>query len=259
MGLEESSVHLYSRKVLIKQNCRELLPQWLRFVKGIVDCEDIPLNISREGFQDSALIARIRHILTTRIIRMLLSEAEKEPRQYIIWSEEFTQFIKEGLATDRDHMREIAPLARFWRSGRDQMISLNDYVDSMIPGQKAIYYLFCPSKEAAEQSPYMDAFKPKGIPVLFSYHHVDEMIFRNMADFKGHKFVNIESSIDELDKENISTTEYNEKAGVPEEDLNTFVEWVKNELGTKVKNVVISHRLRDSPAVVIGEMSSAMR
>ena len=259
MGVENTGVSLYSKKVLIQQNCAELLPSWLRFVKGVVDCEDIPLNISREVFQDSALISRLRHIVTTRVIRLLLSESEKNDREYNHWIEEFGQFVKEGMATDQEYSRELAPLARFWVSGTEDVISLPQYIDMMKEGQKNIYYLFSPNKEAAEHSPYMDAFKPKGIPVLYSHHHVDEMIFRQMNDYKGHKFVNIEQSLEGLEKDQVSTTEYDENKGVPEHDLNPFTEWVANELGSKVKKVIISHRLVEAPAMVVGEMSSAMR
>jgi len=112
------------------------------------------------------------------VIRILLSESEKNDRAYNHWIEEFGQFVKEGMATDQEYSRELAPLARFWVSGNDEVVSLPQYIDMMKEGQKNIYYLFSPNKEAAESSPYMDAFKPRGIPVLFSHHHVDEMIFR---------------------------------------------------------------------------------
>lgn len=264
VGAEESEIHLYSRKVLIKGRCRELLPSWLRFVKGIVDCEDIPLNISRETYQDTALMARIRDILTRRIIKLLNEEANRNETSYDHWYEDFGNFIVEGMALDSGYNKEIAPLARYRWTESDSNVSLPNYIKHMVPGQKKIYYIFATNRENALSSPYMEPFKPKNVPVLISAQHIDEMIFKQMNEYQGYKIVNIESSLDNLDRELLEIQEYDSSTGLPEDDIVPFIEWIKNELskiysGPTVNKVVISSRLKENPAMVIGDMPSAMR
>lgn len=264
IGAEESEIHLYSRKVLIKGRCRELLPNWLRFVKGVVDCEDIPLNVSRETYQDSALMARIRDILTRRVIKLLTEEANRNEVSYDHWYEDFGNFIVEGMALDSGYSKEIAPLARYKWTESDSNVSLPNYIKQMVPGQKKIYYIFAANRDAALSSPYMEPFKPKNVPVLISSQHIDEMIFKQMNEYQGYKIVNIESSLDNLDRELLEIQEYDSSKGIPEDDIVPFTEWIKNELsnlysGPIVTKVVISNRLKENPAMVIGDMPSAMR
>lgn len=256
---EEPSVDLYSKKVLIKSKCKELFPQWLRFLRGVVDCADIPLNVSRETHQDSVLMNRINAILTAKIIKALQDEAKRSEEAYMNWYDDFGNFIVEGLAIDASNTRELAPLARFSWSLDATMVPLSTYIEHMKEDQTKIYYLFTPSRDFGLNSPYLEPFNLKGIPVIFSLHHIDEMIFRSMQDFQGHKFVNIESSMEELEDAQVQKAEYDREKGVPEEDLVAFTEWVKNELTPYVSKVVPSKRLRDSPAIIVGEMPSAMR
>ena len=259
LAQEDYTIDLYSRKVLIKHKCIDLLPQWLRFMKGVVDCEDIPLNISRETYQDSALMERIRGILTRRILKQLQEKASQNEADYNSWYSDFGNFIVEGMALDMQNNREIAPLARYNWSLDSNMVSLSKYIENMAPGQNKIYYLFSANREHALNSPYLEPFIPKNIPVILSHQHIDEMIFRSLGDYQGYKIVNIESSLDSLDKDQLETSEYNSESGIPEDDLVPFTDWVRNELKPGVEKVVVSHRLRDSPAVVVGEMPSAMR
>lgn len=256
---ESLEVSLYSRKVLITPNCSSLLPNWLRFMKGVVDCEDISLNVSRETFQDSAMMAKIKAILTKKVLKFLNEEANKDEDGFMRWYKEFGHFLVEGMAIDTEHSRDIMSLTRYNWSSDENMVTLDRYIASMKEGQNKIYYLFTPNREIGLESPYLETFIPKGIPVIFSYQHVDEMIFRNMGDFKGHKFVNIESAIENLDKQNMETQNYDSVNGIPEADLVPFTEWVKNECKPIVDKVIISTRLKDSPAVVIGDMPSALR
>ena len=259
LGQEEMEVSLYSRKVLIQGKCKDLLPHYLRFVKGVVDCEDIPLNISRETYQDSALIARIRDLLTTRVIKFLGEQAARNEDTYNDWVGQFGHFIKEGMGGDSQHSKEIAVLARFSWSLEPGYLSLTKYIEKMKPNQRKIYYLFAGNREAAMSSPYLEPFLPKEVPVLFCYYHVDELIFRNMGDYQGYKFTNIETALDTSDKEFLQVAEYDKDAGIPEEDLVPFTNWVQKELTPFVKKVLVSTRLTGSPAIVTGDMTSAVR
>ena len=162
MSVEDFDINLYSRKVLIKAKARELLPIYLRFVKGVVDCEDIPLNISRENYQDSALIARLRNLLTKRVLRLLDDESKRDPQSYLMWYQDFQNFIKEGLYSDPDNFDDLVKLARFEASWTKNFVTLDDYVQKMKPGQESIYFIQAQNRELAESSPYMDPFKGTG-------------------------------------------------------------------------------------------------
>lgn len=143
---ESSEVHLYSRKVLIKEKCSELLPQYLRFVKGVVDCEDIPLNISRENYQDSGLIMKLRNVLTRRVIKLIDDEAKRDPEAYKKWYGDFGHFIKEGITVDQDNRDPLFRLLRVntKKQGIKTWLSLDDYVDNMKDGQEKIYFIVNP-------------------------------------------------------------------------------------------------------------------
>jgi HSP90 family molecular chaperone len=141
MGQEKIAISLYSRKVLIKDNCQELLPNYLRFVKGVVDCEDLPLNISRETYQDSSLIFKLRNVITRRVLKMLEDESKRDPKKYNMWIREFSQFLKEGLTMDQDNKDAILRLMRYKGSFTQDDISLDDYVSKMNEGQEKIYYI----------------------------------------------------------------------------------------------------------------------
>jgi TNF receptor-associated protein 1 len=162
MSQEEMEIHLYSRKVLIKAKCRELLPNWLRFVKGVVDCEDIPLNISRENYQDSALMSKLRTVLTKRVIKLLDENAKKDEESYLSWYANFHLFLKEGMASDQDNADQIIHLMRYNSNFSDKQISIDDYVKQMKPNQKKIYFILGPNKEGCERSAYMESFKGTG-------------------------------------------------------------------------------------------------
>ena len=231
----------------------------MRFIKGVVDCEDIPLNISRETFQDSALMNKVKEILANKVLKFLLDESIRNEESFSSWYEEFGQFFLEGMATDQNHSKDILPLLRYsWNIDSNQ-VSLKKYIQHMKPGQNRIYYLYAVNRQNAEDSPYLESFRPKNIPVLFSHVAVDEMIFRSQGDFQGHKFVNIETAIENIEKDQIEGCQYDSNIGIPEAELVPFTEWVSKELAPKVSKVVMSSRLKESPAVVVGEMPSALR
>ena len=134
---ETQDVHLYSRKILIKEKCSELLPHYLRFIKGVVDCEDLPLNISRENYQDSSLITKLRNVLTRRAIKMIDDEAKRDGEKYKNWYKDFGNFLKEGIAVDNDNKEALFRLLRFEtrKLGERKYISLDDYIENMVEGQ----------------------------------------------------------------------------------------------------------------------------
>lgn len=143
MQQESQDIHLYSRKVLIKEKCGELLPHYLRFVKGVVDCEDLPLNISRENYQDSGLITKLRNVLTRRVIKLIDDEAKRDPEKYKRWFADFQMFIKEGISVDHENKDALFRLLRFEsrNNGARKLISIEDYIKNMKDDQEKIYFI----------------------------------------------------------------------------------------------------------------------
>ena len=141
MMSEDMKIDLYSRKVLIKASCKELIPNYLRFVKGIVDCEDIPLNISRESYQDSNLISKLRNVVTRRILKFIEDEMKRDPRDYENWFNDFQIFLKEGVMTDNENQEQLLRLMRYHSTKATNSVSLDEYIKSMKEGQKKIYFI----------------------------------------------------------------------------------------------------------------------
>eukprot|EP00825_Cyclidium_porcatum_P027543 TRINITY_DN2965_c0_g1_i4.p2 TRINITY_DN2965_c0_g1~~TRINITY_DN2965_c0_g1_i4.p2 ORF type:complete len:764 (-),score=161.39 TRINITY_DN2965_c0_g1_i4:504-2795(-) len=281
---EDLDVHLYSRKVLIKQKCKEILPNYFRFLKGVVDCEDLPLNISRENYQDSALMNKLKQVMTKRIIKLLQEEAESNPANYLKWYNEFQIFIKEGVAMDFENQSELLKLCRYYCNYTSEFITIQDYIKKMGKDQKKIYYLLGPSREHCLSSPYMEPFRDTEIPVLFLTIHIDEMVFRQLEKYQDFKFCNLENDFSELQKDLFKEAEQSKtdgkkpeeqkqqdqqkkkpkqtketKVGVPEEDYTPFCLWIRNELQPLVTKVSVSKTLRDSPAIIVSNISSGMR
>ncbi len=177
MEQERGEVSLYSRRVLIKKDCKEvLLPRFLRFVKGVVDCEDIPLNISRETFQDSALMAKLRNFLTKRVIKLIKDEAEKHPEEYVKWFKTFAIFIKEG-SLDPEFRKDMVDLNRYEFNTEEGYFSLKDYVAKKRNTQDVIFYATAASRTVAVDNPYIYPLTKNGIPVLITNTPVEEFIF----------------------------------------------------------------------------------
>ena len=260
---EQQDLHLYSRKVLIKEKCGELLPHYLRFVKGVVDCEDLPLNISRENYQDSGLIIKLRNVLTRRVIKLIDDEAKRDPEGYKRWYENFAQFLKEGIAVDSDNKEALFRLLRInsKNNGAKAYISLDDYIEKMKEGQQKIYYLVNNQFDLGMKSPFMEPFKDSDLDVIILTNNVDEILFQQTQDYKGKRFVSIESNFEEIQKDlgNKSEMESLERSRIPENDISNFCIWLKEELKDSIGKVTISKRLKDTPAIVTGNMSSSMR
>jgi len=259
-GRMEPGVSIYSRKVLIRQHDEDILPGWLRFVRGIVDSEDLPLNISRETTQDRALMNKLRRVITGRFLKFLLEQAEKDPDKYLEFWKTFGVFLKEGLATDFTDRDDLAKLLRFESSKSEpgKMVSLTEYVDRMKPGQEAIYFIFGPSRAAIEAGPYLEAFRAADIEVLYTQEPVDDFALSNLGQFEGKNLVSADQA--ELDipapppKEGMESLEYDQ--------IREITAWFKEVLGERVNEVRESSRLVESPAIILdldGIMTGSMQ
>ncbi|XP_012691734.2 heat shock protein 75 kDa, mitochondrial [Clupea harengus] len=258
-----SSVALYSRKVLIQTKAADILPKWLRFLRGVVDSEDIPLNLSRELLQESTLIRKLRDVLQQRVIRFFLDQSKKDPEKYARFFEDYGLFMREGIVTtaEQDVKEDIAKLLRFESSAlpAGQQTSLMEYSSRMQAGTRNIYYLCAPNRHLAEHSPYFEAMKQKDMEVLFCYEQFDELTLLHLREFDKKKMISAETDIvvDHYKEEKFQDVKpESEKLTEPEaEDL---MAWMRNSLGSKVTNVKITPRLETHPAMItVLEMGAA--
>ncbi|MCZ6675366.1 MAG: molecular chaperone HtpG [Verrucomicrobia bacterium] len=243
----ESEVALYCRKVLIDAEPKGLFPEWLRFLKGVVDSEDLPLNISRETMQDSALIQKLNLVLTKRYLKQLEEEAKKRPETYETFWNTFGNFIKEGVTSDFTHKDKLTKLLRFESSLTDKgkLTSLADYVSGMKEEQKEIYYLQGTSRETIENGPYLEAFKARNLEVLFVYQPIDEFVMNHVREFEGKTLVSADQ--DEIELESVTQKDADE--ALPQDEADKLCGWLKETLGERVESVRASDRLIESPAM----------
>jgi TNF receptor-associated protein 1 len=248
-GRMETGVNLYCKKVLIQEQAKDIVPEWLRFVKGVVDSEELPLNISRETMQDSALVAKLNKVVTSRFLRFLNEQAKNEPDKYKEFWQNFNMFIKEGAANDYTHRQELVKLLRFESSktGADELVSLADYVERMPEGQAAIYYVNGPTREVIEAGPYLEVFRDKDYEVLYTHEAVDDYVLGLLGEYEGKKLISADQA--ELDLGGESSGDKNE--ALPEEEAKELNSWLKEILGNKVTEVRASKRLVDSPAILL--------
>ena len=248
-------VKLYVKRIFIMEATEKLMPQYLRFVKGVIDSSNLPLNVSREILQDSKAVEAIRSGTVKKILSSLEGMAKKKPDDYEKFWGEFGRVLKEGPAEDFTNREKIAELLRFSTTNDDsdkQSASFDDYVSRMKPEQESIYYIIADSFMAAKNSPHLEIFKKKNIEVLLLGDRVDEWLISNLTEFKSKKFQSIAKGDLDLGKlENESEKGKNKKI---EEKAKTLIEKIKISLGGKVKDVKVTHRLTDSPAcLVVGE------
>ena len=245
----EPSVALYCRKVMIDAHPKELLPEWLRFLKGVVDSEDLPLNISRETMQDSALVGKLNTVITKRFLKFLEEEAQKDSESWQKFYEQFAIFLKEGAAMDFAHKEQITRLLRFESSvgEKGKMTSFADYVSRMGSEQKEIYYIVGANRESIENGPYMEGFKARGIEVLYCTDAVDEYVMNSIREFDGKKLMAADSA-------DVKLGELPDKpadGALEPGELEALSEWLKKELGENVESVSGSERLVDSPVLAV--------
>jgi TNF receptor-associated protein 1 len=246
-GKVEGGVALYCKKVLIDPEPKGLLPDWLRFVKGVVDSADLPLNISRETMQDSALVRKLNGVISKRIIKMFEKEAEADPAKYRTFYGKFERFFKEGIATDYANKDALAKLLRFETSMTEagEVCSLTDYAGRMKDGQETIYYLVGQNRDQIESGPYVEAFKARGLEVIYFTDAVDEYVVDSLGEFDGKKLASIRhAGADLADLETEGET-------LSEDEVSALCDFLKEELGSGVTKVSSGKRLVDSPVIAL--------
>jgi molecular chaperone HtpG len=245
---------LYVRRVFIMDDAAQLLPAYLRFVRGIVDSSDLPLNISREILQQSRDIDAIRAGNTKRVLDLLQDLAEKEKDKYATFWKEFGRVLKEGVAEDHANRERIAKLLRFSSThdeAPDQRVSLADYLGRMKPGQDRIYYVTADTWRAARSSPHLEIFRKRGIEVLLLHERIDEWLVASLPEYEGKPLLSV--SRGELDLGKISS---DEGAKEPDHEIGAHAELLrglKRALGDKVKDVRVSTRLTQSPSCLVAD------
>lgn len=251
-GRMEPGVALYCRKVLIDSEPKNLLPDWLRFLRGVVDSADLPLNISRESMQDSSLIQKLNKVITKRFLKLLEDKAAKEPETYDDFWSKFGLFLKEGVTTDFTHREQLLKLLRFESSYTEdgKTTSLADYLSRAHENQKEIYFLSGPSRESIENGPYLEAFKARNIEVLYMIEPVDEFVTNHARSFEEKNFVSADS--DELDLNAIAPeTDSDKSEALESETSEALCQFIKESLGESVGEVKASDRLIGSPAMIV--------
>ena len=259
------SLNLHVKRVFIQDDCNELLPLYLRFVKGVVDGDDLPLNVARESLQNNPVMAKIRQTLVRRVLRLLGEMAKDRPADYRTFWQSFGMVLKEGVARDFENKDDVAGLLRYRSSlsaelaqegdsesddaaavADEGLVSLRDYIDRMQSDQEVIYYLSGESREAIEQSPLLEAFRTRSLEVLYMTEPVDEWVVNSLQDFDGKKF-------QAIDAEDVELSEEVKLEGVEEDKERTveLVSFLKKELGDRVGDVRESQRLPGSPCALV--------
>ncbi|EIC82936.1 molecular chaperone HtpG [Serratia sp. M24T3] len=252
---------LYVQRVFIMDEAEQFMPNYLRFVRGLIDSNDLPLNVSREILQDSRVTQNLRSALSKRALQMLEKLAKDDAEKYLQFWKQFGLVLKEGPAEDSSNKETIAKLLRFASTRNDsseQTLSLEDYVASMVEGQDKIYYITADSYAAAKNSPHLELFRKKGIEVLLLSDRIDEWMMSYLTEFDGKSLQSVSKADESLDK---LADEKSEEQQDADKALEPFVERVKTLLGDRVKEVRLTHRLTDTPAIVTtgaDEMSTQM-
>jgi molecular chaperone HtpG len=249
----KSRLKLYVRRVFITDEGTELVPAYLRFVKGIVDSEDLPLNISREMLQSNPTLARIRQQLTRRVLSELSKKASEAADEYATFWDNFGAVLKEGLYEDREQRDQILPLARFRSTTRDGLISLDDYLAAMRPGQEAIYTITGDNLELLKKSPQIEGFRARGVEVLLLTDPIDEFWITAIGPYKEKPFKS--ATRGGVDLEKITPPDEEEKPAKPEPPakLASLIAIFKLALGEAVKDVRSSERLTDSAVCLVAD------
>jgi molecular chaperone HtpG len=248
----KSRVKLYVRRVFITDEATDLLPAYLRFLRGIVDSEDLPLNISREMLQSNPMVARIRQQLTRRILSELTKKANEAADEYAKFWDNFGAVLKEGLYEDRDHRDELLGLARFRSTTRDELVSLDDYVAAMKPGQDAVYTIHGDNLDVIKKSPQLEGFRARGIEVLLLTDPIDEFWVPSIGRYKEKPFKSATRGGVDLDKIPLSEAP-EEKRPEPPAKLASLIAIFKLALGEVVKDVRSSERLTDSAVCLVAD------
>ena len=247
-------IKLYVRRVFIMDDAEQLMPSYMRFVRGVVDSSDLPLNVSREILQESKDIEAIRKGCTAKVLGLLSDMAENDKEKYTQFWGEFGQVLKEGIGEDFANKDKIAALLRFATTQADttdETVSLKDYIARMKDGQEKIYYVTADSFNAAKNSPHLEVFRKKGIEVLLLSNRVDEWVVSNLFEFEGKQLVSVAKG--GLDLGKLEDEEEKKEQEKQADELKGLTDKIKGSLADKVKEVRITHRLTDSPACLVAD------
>lgn len=270
MGRLEPGVGLYSRKVLIEAKSKDILPDWLRFVKGVVDSEDLPLSLSREKPQDTALVGKLRRALTRKMVNHLTTMARKEPDKYKHeFYNEYSFFLKEGVCQDYEFQEALSKILYFETSKTmdGELSSFDDYIARCTPEQQQIYYLCAPSRKLALASPYLETFEKSGTEVILVYSAIDDFVMSNLAKYSGRELVsaekgNITNKDDDDQQENDDDDTTNDGTTISNRltsaQSTEFCTWFTKTIDL-VGDTKTTNRLTSSPAVVTDHESGALR
>ena len=251
----KNKIKLYVQKVFITDECDEIMPNWLRFVPGVVDSQDISLNISREMLQNNPVIDKIKKGITNKVLNEISTLAKKDNNKFLDFWKNFGAVIKEGLYEFNDHHEKILTLLRFENSMNKEFMSLDKYVESMVKDQKEIYYFANTDKDHIQNSPQLEAFTDKKVPVLFMTDAVDEFWLQNIGKYKDYDFKSISKGKVDLSKvgENKETKKDSDKK--INNNINNLAVLLKEELKDSISDVIISNRLTKSPVLLVAEES----
>jgi molecular chaperone HtpG len=251
---QKHGLKLYVQRVFIMDDAEQFMPTYLRFVKGLLDSNDLPLNVSREILQDNKVTQSLRQGCTKRVLQMLERMAKNDAEKYQGFWNEFGNVLKEGPAEDFANKEKIAGLLRFASTHNDseaQTVSLTDYIERMKEGQDKIYYVTADSYQAAKNSPHLEIFRKKGIEVLLMGERIDEWLMSHLTEFNEKSFQSIARG--DLDLGDLDDEESKKAQEEAEKEVEGLLERVKTALGDKVKDVKFTHRLTDSPAVIVAD------
>jgi molecular chaperone HtpG len=251
MGSESGGLRLFARRVMIMEKCEDLLPRYLRFIKGVVDASDLPLNISRQRLQQDAHISRMRKRLTTKVLDTIKELNEKEPEQFLTLWTEFGRAFKEGVAIDYDNRERVTALLLFESSNDPKKLtSLKDYIARMKPEQEVIYYMTGESRALIENSPHLEALKAKEYEVLYMADPVDELVLQHLTEFEGKKLKSVGKGDIELGSKE-EKEEAQKELKSKEDEFKPLIEFLQKKLEEQVKEVRLSSRLTTSPACLV--------
>lgn len=257
---QQHGIKLYAQRVFIMDEADKLMPRYLRFIRGIIDSSDLPLNVSREILQSNKVVESIRSASVKKVLSLLENMAEKEPENYKVFWEQFGRCVKEAPGEDFANREQVAGLFRFASSDsgkEEQSVSFADYISRMKPGQEKIYYITADNFMAGKNSPHLEIFAKKGVEVLIMYDRVDEWMMSYLSEFDGKSLSSVAKG--DLDLGEIQDKEEKEQHETVEKESEKLVGRLKARLEDKVADVRVSHRLTTSPAcVVLGEQEMAM-
>ncbi len=253
---KEDGLKLYARKVLIQEYSRDLLPEYFRFVQGVVDSEDLQLNVSRESVQSSRVMAQLKRVITSKVVDMLKKMANDQPDNYAKFWVNFSRFIKEGIATDRESLDTLAPLLRFHTlQSPEQWQSLDDYVNNLKADQKKIYYLLGDDERSLIHSPHLEVFQHSGVNVLLMTDPLDSFMLMALTAYKEYSLANAASEKPEVPEVEKQEAENKEEA-LPENEQQSVLQRFKEVLGERVLEVRTTDRLINSPARLVDKEGS---